>query len=71
MGIQMVRPTDTELLNWLQEQLNKKTISGKAKFVWLRTHGHGFSLHESRDPDAWSNVRDAIIEGMAKANNND
>lgn len=64
----MVRPTDTELLNWLQDQTNKQTASGRVLFSWPKSKAIqlGWALFESSHEEALPNVRDAIYLAMEK-----
>jgi len=51
--------TDKQRLDWLQNQLDKQSYTGKCVFRWSRT-GRGFRLHETSFPGATSSVRQAI-----------
>ena len=57
-------PSDKELLDWLQSQLNKAKYTGKCVFRWSTT-GRGMRLHETSSwPGATADVRDAIANAM-------
>lgn len=57
--------SDTQLLDWLQEQLDKQKYTGKIIFRWSMT-GRGCRLHETSQPGAVSDVRRAIAEAILK-----
>ena len=55
--------TETELLDWLQKQLNQARYTGKAIFRWSE-HGRGWRLHETSLPSAKRNIREIIKEAI-------
>jgi hypothetical protein len=57
--------TDTELLDFLQEQTNKAAYTGKV-ICRRSSTGRGWRLHESSLPHANGDVREAIMEYMEK-----
>ena len=56
-SIQMI--SDTEMLDWLEAQLQKGRYTGKCIFRWSN-NGRGFRLHETRLNVAVDTVRKAI-----------
>jgi hypothetical protein len=58
--------TDTELLDFLQEQNDKATYTGKVVFRWSRK-GYGWRLHETSRPEAKRDVREAIADAIRKS----
>jgi len=56
--------TDADLLDWLQDQLDKKKFTGKCAFRWSEL-GTGFELCETSHENAVEDVRVAIA--IAKA----
>lgn len=56
---------DTEMLDWLQDQLDRKQYTGKCIFRWSSTE-RGFRLHETTLSGAVSNVREAITNEMTR-----
>lgn len=55
------KPTDTEMLDWLQRQ----TIGYGCGWVCRKSmYGRGIRLHETSREDALGNVRDAIAIAM-------
>lgn len=62
--------SDTEILDWLQDQLDLKQYTGKCIFRWSSTE-RGFRLHETMLPGAVSNVREAITNEMIRGLTND
>lgn len=56
-------PTDYELLNWLQEQNDKKLYTGRCIFRWSITE-RGWRLHETSMEDGCVSVREAIAKAM-------
>jgi len=59
--------SDTELLDWLQEQLSKAQYTGKVIFRWS-SNGRGIRLHETTQFGAVSSIRQAIINAIQKEN---
>jgi len=67
--------SDTDLLDWLQEQLDKNSYTGQCVFRWS-TMGRGWRLHETSD-DAASifrvqpvrDVREAIANAIMREKN--
>lgn len=57
--------SDTELLDWLQKQLDKQKYTGKVIFRWSGM-GRGIRLHETTLPGAVENVRQAITDAILK-----
>ncbi len=57
--------SDTEMLDWLEAQLQKGEYTGKCIFRWSIT-GRGFRLIETSWPGSVSTVREAIENGMAE-----
>lgn len=57
------KPTDTELLDWLESQNAKRSYSGRCMFRWSTT-GRGWRLHETTESGASLSVRRAIAEAM-------
>lgn len=57
--------TDRELLNFLQEQNDKKRYTGKCVFRQSTT-GRGWRLHETCLDGATSDVRKAISEAIER-----
>ena len=55
--------TDTELLDFLQEQTEMSRYTGRVVFRLSQT-GRGWRLHESSRKESVPNVRDAIIKAM-------
>lgn len=72
----MNRPTDTEMIEWLEEQNRKKAFTGKCVFR-NSTTGRGWRLHETSDNEvrsvmgSWSScyntVREAITAAMLES----
>jgi len=58
--------SDTEMLNWLEAQLQKGGYTGKCIFRWSNS-GRGFRLHETSLDGAVDTVRESIENAMAKA----
>ncbi len=63
---------DAKRLSWLQEQLDKKSYTGKCVFRWSTT-GRGWRLHETSDKEGHrfgfipnSSVREAIDQAMER-----
>ena len=59
----MMEYTDSELLDWLQEQNDKATYTGKCVFR-NSTTGRGWRLHETSAIWATKDVRYAIVQGI-------
>ena len=59
--------TDTELIDWLEEQLAERVYTGRCCFRWS-ANGRGWRLHESSRP-GYNTVR-AAIEAAAKEKRN-
>lgn len=57
--------TDTELLDWLEEQNGKKSYTGKCVFRWSTTR-RGWRLHETTHSLAVDTVREAIIDAIER-----
>lgn len=57
--------TDKEMLDFLQEQLEKSSYTGMCIFRQSTT-GRGWRLHETSMTGSISDVRQAIREGMDK-----
>ncbi len=57
--------TDTELLDWMQEQLDLADYTGRCIFRWSMT-GRGWRLHETSHYGAVSSVRGAIEAAMIR-----
>ena len=55
--------SDTEMLDWLEAQLQKSAYTGKCIFRWSTT-GRGFRLHETGLDGAVGSVRKAIEDAM-------
>jgi len=55
--------SDTEMLDWLEAQLQKSAYTGKCIFRWS-TIGRGFCLHETSLDGAVGTVRKAIEDAM-------
>jgi len=55
--------SDTEMLNWLEDQLQKSKYTGKCLFRWSN-NGRGFRLHETSLAGAVGTVRKAIEDAM-------
>lgn len=51
--------SDTEMLDWLEAQLQKDKYTGKCIFRWSN-NGRGFRLHETSLEGAADTVREAI-----------
>ena len=64
------KPTDTEMLDWLEAQNNKAQYTGKCVFRWSAV-GHGWRLHESSRENASESVRSAIQKAMEKETQNE
>ena len=62
--------SDTEMLDWLEAQLQKGAYTGKCIFRWS-TIGRGFRLHETSLDGAVTNVREAIVNAMMEEGIND
>ncbi len=66
--------SDTEMLDWLEAQLQKGEYTGKCIFRWS-SNGRGFRLHETRLGGAVASVREAIenaiLDKPSKENLND
>ena len=60
-----MKHNDTELLNWLQQQLNKNTYTGRIVFRWSN-HGRGIRLHETSLPESKYSVREALEDAMVR-----
>lgn len=60
----MTTITDTQLLDWLQAQLDEAHYTGRCIFRWSG-YGRGWRLHESSSDDACADVRTAIVWGMS------
>lgn len=58
--------TDKEVLDFLQEQLDKAEYTGRCIYR-LSIHGRGWRLHETSQPGAVADVRQAIANGMDEA----
>ena len=58
--------TDKEMLDFLQEELDKSEYTGKCIFRKLPS-GRGWKLQESSWEGSASDVRQAIREGMDKS----
>jgi hypothetical protein len=58
------KPTDKELLDWLQSQNDRSRHTGRCLFR-LSTTGRGWRLQETELPYAQADVRLAIREAMA------
>ncbi len=56
--------TDTERLDWLQAQLDKRKYTGTAVFRWSAT-GRGMRLHETSQHGAKDTIREAIDTAIA------
>lgn len=56
-------PTDTEMLDWLDEQTKKHRYTGRVLFRWSFT-GRGWRLHETSMEGAVPDVREAIANAM-------
>ncbi len=56
-------PTDTELLDWLQQQTDKSSYTGLVVFRWSACN-RGWRLHETSFPMAVNDVRIAIADAM-------
>lgn len=56
---------DSTRLNWLQDQLEKMTYTGKVIFRWSE-EDRGWRLHETSRFGAFDSVREAIDDAMAK-----
>lgn len=59
--------TDTELLDWLEEQ-ERRTSYGRGWLCQL-SDTRGWLLHESEAPKAWPTIRQAIISAAAEEQN--
>lgn len=60
-----MRPSDTEMLNWLQQKTNLKAYSGSVNFDW--SPNSGWVLGETRNTSpSFTNVRDAIHYAMVE-----
>lgn len=57
--------TDTERLDWLQAQQDKRKYTGRCLFRWSYI-GRGWRLHETSQAGAVSSVREAIERAMEK-----
>lgn len=57
--------TDTELLNWLEEQNSRKRYTGECIFRWSST-GRGWRIHEAHK-SRWKNVKQTVREAIADA----
>ena len=55
--------SDTEMLDWLEAQLQKNAYTGKCIFRWS-TIGRGFRLHETGLDGAVGSVRKVIEDAM-------
>lgn len=55
--------SDTELLDWLQAQLDKTQYTGRALFRWSST-GRGMRLHETSQFGTVPSIRQAIINAI-------
>lgn len=58
-------PTDKELLDWLQENLDRCQYTGRVIFRWSLI-GHGIRLQETSMDGAKGNVREAIMDAMER-----
>ena len=58
-----VDSNDETRLDWLQEQLSKKSYTGKCIFRWSIT-GRGIRLCETSEDGAVDNIRQAIDNAM-------
>ena len=59
----MGRPTDTEMLDWLEQQNAKAQYTGTCIFRWS-VRGRGWRLHETIENGSHASVRDAIRHAM-------
>lgn len=61
----MNQPTDSEMLNWLQKQLEKKKYTGRCIFRWS-SQGRGIRLHETTEEwgQTYTDVRAALWSAM-------
>jgi len=57
--------TDTEILDWLQAQQNKRKYTGRCLFRWSYM-GRGWRIHETSQDGAVSSVREAIESAMVE-----
>ena len=57
--------TDTDLINWLEKQNDKRAYSGRCIFRWSGT-SRGWRLYETEIPGAKDTVRAAIVAAMEK-----
>lgn len=55
--------TDTEILDWMEDQLQKRKYTGKCIFRWSK-NGRGFRLHETSLDGGVPNIREAITNAM-------
>jgi len=55
--------TDTELIEFLEEQNKKSKYTGKCVFRWSNT-GKGWRLHETSDNLSFPTVRQAILSAI-------
>lgn len=60
------RRSDTEMLDWLQQQLLYGRYTGRCIFR-ISGYGRGIRLHETSVPGAVDNVREAIYQAMLAA----
>lgn len=67
-GLIMKRYTDTELLDYLQDKLDKGIYTGKVICRWSSS-GRGWRLHETTQ-DGFSDVRCAIKDFIERNNEN-
>lgn len=58
--------TDTELLDWMEEQHRLSSYTGKCVWRWS-TSGRGWRLHETSGYDAKPTVREAIQAAIERA----
>lgn len=62
----MSKPTDTEMLDWLEHQHAFATYTGRCIFRWSAT-GRGWRLHETDIDGALPTVRKALSTAMIRA----
>ena len=60
-----MKPTDTQILDWLQKQLDKETYTGRCVYR-QSPYGRGWRLHETTRSGSSTDVRQAIILAMMK-----
>ena len=61
-------PTDTELLDFLEELNREKNYTGRC-ILRMSGTGRGWRLHETTLEDASETVRDAILKFKKEINN--